>query len=133
MVIDLARGQCEYCRTQMRYAPDPFSVEHIQPRSLGGKSDPSNLALSCQGCNNLKFTSTESTDPITGLPARLFHPRQNRWNSHFAWSEDLTQIVGRTPTGRATIDRLQLNRAGVVNLREVLASIGKHPDDAEIM
>ncbi|MEG4968235.1 hypothetical protein QUB11_16585 [Microcoleus sp. B6-A1] len=36
-------------------------------------------------------------------------------------------MLGLTPTGRATIDRLQLNREGVVNLRGVLHSIALHP------
>jgi hypothetical protein len=35
--------------------------------------------------------------------------------------------IGLTPTGRATVERLQLNREGVVNLRRVLRTIGQHP------
>ncbi len=36
-------------------------------------------------------------------------------------------MVGLTSIGRATIEKLQLNREGVVNLRYALRSIGKHP------
>jgi hypothetical protein len=46
---------------------------------------------------------------------------------HFAWSDDLTLIIGLTPTGRATVVRLQLNRSGVVSLRSLLHSAGLHP------
>jgi hypothetical protein len=35
--------------------------------------------------------------------------------------------VRETPTGRATIETLFLNREGVVNLRQLLYPIGKHP------
>jgi hypothetical protein len=122
-----AQGYCEYCRSPMRYSPDPFAVEHIVPRVAGGGNEPSNLALSCQGCNNLKFVSIEAVDPVTGVMVPLFHPRQQRWSQHFLWSQDTTVVVGRTPIGRATVERLRLNREGVVNLRRVLATIGQHP------
>jgi len=111
----------------MRYSPDPFAVEHIVPRVAGGGNAPSNLALSCQGCNNLKFVSIEAVDPVTGVMVPLFHPRQQRWSQHFLWSQDTTVVVGWTPIGRATVERLRLNREGVVNLRRVLATIGQHP------
>ena len=131
-VIEGARGCCEYCHSQMRYSPDPFSVEHILPRVLGGRNAPANLALSCQGCNNLKYACTEAIDPLTGVLAPLFHPRQNRWSDHFAWSEDFTLIVGRTSIGRATIARLNLNREGVVNLRAILVAIDRHPPNEPV-
>jgi hypothetical protein len=57
----------------------------------------------------------------------LFHPREQRWDEHFAWNDDFTLMVGLTPMGRATIAALQLNRPGLVNLRRVLYAIGEHP------
>jgi hypothetical protein len=57
----------------------------------------------------------------------LYDPRRDRWHDHFAWSEEHTELIGLTATGRATIGRLQLNRAGVVNLRRVLLPAGIHP------
>jgi hypothetical protein len=38
---------CEYCVSQVRYAPDPFAVDHIIPRATGGTNDDSNLAYAC--------------------------------------------------------------------------------------
>ena len=128
-VIRRARGYCEYCRSPMPYSPDPFSVEHIVPRAAGGGNETSNLALSCQGCNNLKFVSIEALDPVTGIVVPLFHPRQHRWSHHFLWSQDDTFVVGRTPIGRATVERLRLNREGVVNLRRLLKTVGQHPPE----
>ncbi len=103
-VTKRANGCCEYCRSLARNATQPFSVEHIIPRAKGGPTTLENLALACQGCNN-----------------------HDRWDTHFAWSDDFTLIVGLTPTGRATVATLFLNRDGVVNLRRLLYAIGEHP------
>jgi HNH endonuclease len=102
-------------------------IEHIQPVSRGGKTISENLALSCQTCNNYKYTQTEAPDPITDQIVSLFHPHQMIWQQHFTWSEDLIQMIGITPVGRATIALLQTNRDGVVNMRRVLIMMGYHP------
>jgi hypothetical protein len=104
-----------------------FSVEHIEPRSRRGETVLDNLALSCQGCNNFKYTKVEGIDPVSGKAAPLFHPRRDRWRDHFTWSADFTQVIGTTPAGRATVDKLQLNRKGLLNLRQLLYAAGKHP------
>lgn len=69
----------------------------------------------------------EAEDPVDGEKVPLFHPRCDRWSDHFAWNADYTLMVGLTPTGRATIEKLQLNRIGVVNLRRVMLIAGLHP------
>lgn len=126
-VLERAHACCEYCQSQMRYATHGFSVEHILPKAKGGTDDLENLALACQGCNNFKFTRTEARDPVTGQIAPLYHPRVHVWLEHFTWSDDFTLLVGLTPTGRASVEVLQLNREGVVNLRRVLHTLGDHP------
>lgn len=126
-VVRQAGGCCEYCWSQARFAPDPFSIEHIVPRSKGGTDEDGNLALACQGCNGRKYNHIEARDPVNGNLVSLFHPRQQRWEEHFAWNSDFTRVIGLTPVGRATLERLQLNREGVVNLRKVLHDIGEHP------
>jgi hypothetical protein len=102
-------------------------VEHIIPLSKGGKNGLDNLAFACQGCNNRKYTNVEAVDPVTLSIVSLFHPRQHNWGEHFAWSDDSTLVLGLTPIGRATVEKLQLNRSGVVNLRHVLFEAGQHP------
>jgi HNH endonuclease len=128
-VIRRAHGCCEYCLSQELYSPDPFSVEHIVPLAKGGTHDFENLALACQGCNSRKYVSTEALDPVTGEPVPLYHPRRHHWSEHFAWNEDYTLVMGLTPTGRATVEKLQLNRSGVVNLRRILSSMDLHPPE----
>jgi hypothetical protein len=126
-VADRARGCCEYCWSQAQFSPDSFSVEHIVPRSRGGTSELSNLALSCQGCNNRKYINLEALDRVTGEVVSLYHPRQHLWSDHFTWTPDYLLILGLSPTGRATVEKLQLNRAGVINLRRILHAFGEHP------
>ena len=126
-VVERAQGCCEYCHSQAKFGMQSFSVEHIVPRSRGGNNLASNLALACQGCNNRKYTKIEGLDPITGERVSLYHPRKQRWDEHFAWNDDFTLIIGITPTGRATVEELGLNREGLVNLRKVLYQVAEHP------
>jgi HNH endonuclease len=122
-----AHGLCEYCQSPDRYAPDPFSIDHIQPQSRGGSHRVTNLAYACAGCNGRKHTATTAPDPATGEVVPLYHPRRDRWSDHFAWSADSTEILGLTAVGRATITRLELNRPRLTNLRHLLQAIGAHP------
>lgn len=126
-VAERANGCCEYCRSQARFAIQSFSIEHIIARSQGGETVMDNLALSCQGCNNHKYNKTEGRDPVSGDLVPLYHPRNQQWSDHFAWNEDFSLIIGLTATGRATVETLQINREGVVNLRRVLYTMGEHP------
>jgi hypothetical protein len=116
----------------MEFATQSFSVEHILPRARGGSADLENLALSCQGCNNHKFTKTEGFDPLTKQTVPLFHPRKQRWRDHFTWNEDYTLVIGLTPTGRATVNELHLNRSSLSNLRHVLFASGEHPPQRNV-
>lgn len=118
---------CEYCRSPEGFAPSTFSIEHIVPGARGGGDDLENLALSCQSCNGHKYAKTEAPDPRSGKIVPLFHPRRQRWEEHFAWSADFTKILGKTPTGRATIDALCLNRDNLLRLRRLLWAAGEHP------
>ncbi len=104
-----------------------FSVEHIEPRGQGGGTSLDNLALACQGCNNHKYAKTQGNDPVSGEVILLYHPRKQKWREHFAWNDDYILIIGLTPTGRATVDALQLNREGLMNLRRILYAMGEHP------
>jgi HNH endonuclease len=127
MVFDRAQGVCEYCKSQAKFAIDPLVIDHVYPVSLGGKTIGENLALACQTCNNCKYIKIEALDPITEQKVPLFQPRQMLWSEHFNWSEDFTQMLGITSTGRATIALLQTNRPGVINMRRVLVIMGDHP------
>jgi hypothetical protein len=62
-------------------------------------------------------------DPDTNEVVRLFHPRRDQWEEHFALDGPL--IVGRTAIGRTTAWLLQMNSAERVELRSVLLALGE--------
>ena len=126
-VRERATKNCEYCYSSDDFSPSPYCVEHIIPLVKAGETEPDNLAWACQGCNGRKYIFTEATDPYTGLEVPLYHPRKDKWVEHFAWNEDFSLMIGRTPVGRATIERLDLNRREVVNLCIILTEAGLHP------
>jgi hypothetical protein len=127
LVVSRARNCCEYCRYPGHYSPQNLSVDHLNPRQAGGQTNADNLALSCQGCNSHKAAKIEVIDPVTGVAVALFNPRRQKWRDHFAWDEDHLQVAGLTPTGRATVEALQLNREGLMNMRYLLYVVGEHP------
>lgn len=126
-IIKRANGCCEYCRSQSHFATQSFSIDHIVPLSKGGKSTLDNLAFACQGCNNHKYNKTEVIDPVSKNAVPLYNPRLQRWYDHFGWNDDFTLIIGTTPTGRATVEALKLNREYLINLRRVLYNLREHP------
>ena len=128
-VTERARNRCEYCQSPARFATEPFSVEHIHPRHKGGENNSDNLALSCQGCNGHKHIKTTGYDYFTKKTVPLFHPRRQHWSEHFAWNDDCTRILGLTPTGRATVQVLHLNREPLMSLRTALIAINQHPPE----
>jgi hypothetical protein len=127
LVTTRANGLCEYCQSPESFATERFSLEHIEPRAVGGLTIAENLALACQGCNGHKGTRTAAIDPETLTSVPLFHPRQQRWHEHFAWSEGHLRLIGLTRTGRATIRLLHLNRTSLSRLRGALIAINAHP------
>lgn len=128
-VIERAKGRCEYCKSVMDYTSQSFVMEHIIPISENGETSLNNLALACGGCNGHKYTKVSAMDPVSQIEVPLYHPRQQTWQDHFAWSADYLQMIGLTEIGRATVHALNLNRPGIVNMRRLLLLAGLHPPD----
>lgn len=128
-VMERAKGFCEYCRSNSKFADSPFDIDHIIPESEGGKSEPANLALACHGCNLFKSNKLNFFDSVSDKEVNLFNPRIDAWSKHFAWKSGFTEIVGLTAIGRATVEALKLNREGLVNQRKMLYKVGKHPPE----
>ncbi len=122
-----ARHRCGYCLSPESIVGIPMDVEHIVPESDGGATKEENLWLACSLCNSYKGSRTSFRDPITGREVPLFNPRRQRWGKHFAWEESGSTIVGLTPTGRATVIALVLNRPPLVKARRRWAAVGWHP------
>ncbi len=122
-----ADHRCSYCRSQEEIAGTLFTVDHIIPQALGGRDDLDNLCLACWDCNRLKHTHVTGIDPSSGERVALFDPNHHAWADHFAWDEGGQFITGLTAVGRATVDRLQLNRPILVHARKQWIRAGWHP------
>ncbi len=119
--------RCCYCLTSEANSGIPMTHDHIKPISKGGKTTFDNVCLACRSCNEFKGDATEATDPLIGETVPLFNPRLQRWSDHFAWSVDGTTVEGLTPSGRATIIRLQMNNSVIVAARWRWTISGWHP------
>lgn len=126
-IIERFHGYCEYCKCSADFSTEPFSIEHIIPRSKYGSDDLENLAHACIGCNLYKSDKTEALDILSQTIVLLFNPRIMQWDEYFIWDESLTGMLGKTAIGRATIEALKLNCRPIKNLRRALIAIGKHP------
>jgi hypothetical protein len=106
-----------------------MEMDHIIPESLGGPTERENLWLACSMCNDHKGNRIAAPDPHTGQIARIFDPRRQVWPEHFGWSTEGDLIMGKTPTGRATIAAVRLNRAELVEARRGWVIAGWHPPE----
>lgn len=125
-VSQRAKERCEYCLT-LEESGAEMHVDHIKPLSAAGSDEIDNLAYACSFCNTHKSSFQAANDPITSELIDLFNPRLQLWTEHFQWSEDGAEVVGLTPTGRATVERLQMNREMRVRARKLWVRGGWHP------
>ncbi len=128
-VIEDAGHRCGYCLTDEALSGIPLTLDHLIPVAAGGLTTRDNLWLACRPCNEFKAAQTQAVDPQTGESAPLFSPRTQEWQIHFTWNADLTEVVGVTPIGRATVAALQLNRPMLVRARRRWLLAGWHPPD----
>lgn len=124
-VVRRADGRCEYCRIHQDDVASRHQVDHVLSVKHGGETTLDNLALSCLTCNRRKASDIGAIDPVTGQFLRLFDPRTQSWDDNFALV--LSEMVGRTPEGRATVEFLQLNSAERVQERKELVALGRLP------
>ncbi|MBI3653154.1 MAG: HNH endonuclease [Acidobacteria bacterium] len=121
------RNRCGYCLSSEVLIGMPMEIEHLLPVASGGQSVEANLWLCCRRCNEFKGAQTQGIDPHTLDTVALFNPREQVWSEHFQWSEDGTEIIGQTPSGRATVIALKLNNSIIVVTRRQWASVGWFP------
>lgn len=122
LVTARAGGTCEYCRLVEAATGVTFHIEHITPRSQGGRTALGNLALSCPGCNLAKAERTFGEDE-SGHSQPLFNPRDFEpwllgWHLHFVLDRASGMILPRTLTGEATVLTLRMNVANRVFARK---------------
>lgn len=84
----------------------PMEIDHIIPIAAGGASAEDNLWLACPRCNRAKGIQTHAVDPESRLRVRIFNPRAQTWDEHFAWEDAGVRVVGLTPEGVQPLPRL---------------------------
>lgn len=126
-IRERADGLCEYCHAVEKWQYVLFTIDHVVSIAQGGTDDYSNLALACFHCNRHKSNHEVAIDPVTESPQNIFNPREEKWAQHFVWSMTSAEIIGLTPTGRATIYLLRLNRPRIQTIRLADALIDRHP------
>jgi hypothetical protein len=121
LIRERAANRCEYCHLPEALASfAQFHVEHIVASQHDRSDDPQNLAFACHHCNLHKGPNLASVDPRTRKRTWLFNPRRHKWSRHFRWNGPF--LLGRTPTGRATVHALASNHPDAVKDRiELLA------------
>ncbi len=125
LVLERAGGSCEYCLLPARYAVKSHEVDHIRAEKHGGQTHEANLCLSCFPCNRHKGSDLTSVDPLTDKVVLLFHPRTDKWETHFRLNGAIIEPL--TATGRATVFLLQMNDEDAVDDRATLIRLGRYP------
>ena len=113
---------CEYCRLPQAHTTLPHEVDHIRSQKHNGPTTLANLCWACARCNDFKGSDVSGYPPNSDEPVRLFHPRNDHWNEHFAWSG--ATLIGKTDIGQATIEVLRINLDERVQHRRLLIMAG---------
>lgn len=124
-VVARAHDECEYCLIHQNDMVTRHNIDHIVSLKHSGSTEENNLALSCAECNYRKGTDIATIDPDSGQLVRLFNPRTDRWRDHF--SIEGARIVGLTPSGRGTVQLLQINEPSRVKQRAYLQATNRYP------
>lgn len=122
-----AGNRCGYCLGEQRYIFAWLEIEHLHPRSKGGKTVKENLWLACTYCNTFKSSQTHGIDPKTKRKIPLFNPRNQVWKNHFELDTDQATIIGKTVCGRATVNALKINNELALETRKHWVGVGWYP------
>ncbi len=127
LVVERAAHCCGRCYWPEVVFNSAFEVEHVVPVAQQGTDAEDNLALACRACNLHKSDCRTGIDETTQTEARLFHPRQDRWEEHFQVAVESGMIVGLTAVGRATAARLNMNSSPQREARLLWIRLGLYP------
>jgi hypothetical protein len=100
----------------------PFEIEHVIPLKHGGTTTAANLAFACFYCNRYKGPNVAGIATPGGSVTRLFHPRIDVWEDHFAWRGAVLEPL--SAIAAATIAVLRMNQPNAVAVRESLIREG---------
>jgi hypothetical protein len=102
-----------------------FEIDHVIAEKHGGSGSVDNLCLACFYCNSYKGPNISGVDPETGQIVPLFNPRRQKWSRHFKWAGPV--LIGKSRSGRATIQVLNMNDEFAIAVRQSLIDEGIFP------
>lgn len=127
LLLERFHGKCAYCESRI-VAGDSADLENYRPKSRYWwlAYDWENLLVACPACNRAKADrfplqdeskrAKEPTDLEVELPL-LLNPCQDQPAEHLVFADD-GKVYSSTERGQASIDTLQLNRAGLIQERQ---------------
>ncbi|MCP4485772.1 MAG: HNH endonuclease [Gammaproteobacteria bacterium] len=74
LLLHRERGLCHYCGNLVAspsVSNQEYDIDHMVPIAQGGTNDPTNLALSCPGCNNQKRAEILIIQDTFAWPKRI--------------------------------------------------------------
>lgn len=104
--------RCGYCGVSETNVGAELTQDHFHPRSQGGAEDFENIVYACHACNEYKKDYWNPNDI-----ERILHPLNDDIAAHLTENPDGT-LTGKTLTGVFHIQRLRLNRPGLVANRQ---------------
>jgi len=77
---------CQYCG--LKFKRDELTLDHILPKSLGGKNTWTNVVVCCKRCNNVKGNRT----PAQAKMVLLRPPIEPKWYTPLGKIVDITKL-----------------------------------------
>jgi len=109
------RRRCGYCTVREEDYGGQLNTDHYRPSSRGGADEIDNLVYCCTRCNRYKGDFWPTTEDLAA-GHRILHPQRDDLTPHLREEAD-GRLSGLTVTGQFHIQRLRLNRPGLVALR----------------
>ena len=97
-------GFCQYCNLQVSYKN--FEMEHVVPRSHGGKTIWENIVVSCKKCNSRKGARTPAGAGMKlkkkpSIPKqKSFFKKISRPDLYFEYTSSMREIMNEYDTWR---------------------------------
>lgn len=116
---------CEYCLLHESQSFVGFEIDHIISIKHGGSNEASNLAYTCQYCNQFKGADIGTILLPDEEYIRFYNPRKDKWKNHFDLEGSL--IIAKTPQAEATIKMLKLNQPDRLIERQIWLDSNFYP------
>lgn len=134
------RRRCAYCRKTVNVVGKGVPTDHIVPKNLKPTwmFIPSNLCLSCWGCNSkkkdkdpLRSGGNSYGNELTQYPLQsdeyfIFHPYIDNWGDHFVVEDGFFLVPIRDTKGPYTYKELGMNRLDVVLDHKEQLNLNEH-------